>query len=80
MAGASEHGVSTATAIVLAMLGLGVIAVLVSKQSQSGPVATAGGSAVSRIICTALSPITGGGSCGNLTPYVTSSINFGGIP
>jgi hypothetical protein len=79
MAGGSEHGISTVTAVILAMLGLAVVAVIVSKSAQSGAVATAGGTSLANIICTALSPVTTG-TCGNLIPYVTSSINFGGIP
>lgn len=75
---AHEHTVSTATAVILAFLGLAVIAVLVSSRAQTGTVATAGGTSLAQIICTALSPVTGGKGCG-LIEQVTSTITFGGI-
>lgn len=66
--------------VILAIVGVAIIAVLVSKQAQTGSVVTAGGGAVSNFLCTALSPVAGGscgGGGGGLIPNVTSSISFG---
>lgn len=78
MAMSGEHSSSIA-GVAFAILGLAIIAVLVSKSAQSGTVATSGGSAIARIICTALSPVTGGSACSNILTSVTSSISYGGI-
>ncbi|HEY6371852.1 MAG TPA: hypothetical protein VIX37_14825 [Candidatus Sulfotelmatobacter sp.] len=78
MAGHSDHVISTTTAVILAILGLAVIAVIVSGGAQTGKVTTAGGNSLAQIICTALSPVVHG-NCG-LIESVTSTITFGGIP
>lgn len=49
-------------AILTAIIGVAIIAVLVSKNSNTSGVLSAGGSAFSNIIKTAISPVTGGGS------------------
>jgi hypothetical protein len=59
--------------VLLAIVGVAVIAVLVSKQAQTGSVLGAGGTALANAISCAESPVTGG-SCGT---SVTSSISFG---
>ena len=61
----------------IAVLGLAIIAVLVSNQAQTAKVTTAGGTSLGQIICTALSPVVHG-SCG-LIESVTSTITFGGL-
>jgi hypothetical protein len=58
--------------VLLAIVGVAVIAVLVSKQAQTGSVLGAGGSAFAQSLGCALSPVTGG-SCGT---SITSSISF----
>jgi membrane DNA delivery protein len=47
-------------AILTAVIGVAIIAVLVSKQSNTAGVLTAGGSAFSSILKTAVSPVSGG--------------------
>jgi len=59
--------------VLLAIIGVAVIAVLVSKQAQTGSVLGAGGSALANAISCAESPVTGA-SCGT---SVTSLISFG---
>lgn len=66
---------STITAVIIAFLGVAIVAVLVSGQAQTGKVTTAGGSSLAQIICTALSPVTHG-NCG-LLEKVTSTITYG---
>jgi hypothetical protein len=46
-------------AVLLAIAGVAVLAALVSNMSQTGNVLTGGGNALSKMICTALSPVTG---------------------
>lgn len=58
------------TTVLLAIVGVAVIAVLVSKNANTSGVINAGGSAFSQGLGTAISPITGGGglSFGNGFP------------
>ena len=70
-----DHGASTITAVILAIMGLAIVVVIVSSSAKSATVATTGGSAIAQIICTALSPVTHAG-CGKLTESVTSTIHF----
>lgn len=68
---------SLATSIVtvlLAVIGVAVIAVLVSKQAQTPQVLSAGGTAFSNVLGAALSPITGGSFTGGGT---VGSLNLG---
>jgi membrane DNA delivery protein len=53
--------------IAIAIIGIAGLAVIVSKQSNTSGVLTAGGSAASSFLSTALSPVTGNQS------------NFGGF-
>jgi hypothetical protein len=53
---------SMITAIGLAIVGVAVLAVIVSKNSNTTGVISATGSAFSQSLATALSPIVGGGS------------------
>lgn len=62
--------------VILAIIGVAVIAVIVSNKANTSNVLTSGGGAVSNFLCTALSPVTGGSCGGGLTPNVTSSINY----
>jgi len=52
---------SALVAIIMAVIGVAVIAVLVSSKAQTANVLTAGGSAISNVLGAALSPVTGGG-------------------
>ena len=58
--------------VLLAIVGVSVIAVLVSNKANTGSVLGAGGSALAQAIGCATSPVTGG-SCGT---SVSSSITF----
>jgi PRD1 phage membrane DNA delivery len=59
--------------VLLAIIGVAIIAVLVSKQANTGSVLGAGGSALANAISCAASPVIGAG-CGT---SVSSSISFG---
>lgn len=78
MAQGSEHTISTITAVIIAFIGVAIVAVLVSGQAQTAKVASAGGTSLGQIICTALSPVVHGSGCG-LIENVTSTITFGGL-
>lgn len=71
----NDHAITSGVSIVLALIGLAIVAILVSSRSASGAVVKAGGSALSTALCTALSPVTGGGCIGT----ASSTINFGGL-
>lgn len=53
---------SSIVSIIMAVIGVAIIAVLVSKQAQTSQVLQAGGSAFSGILGAALSPVTGSGA------------------
>jgi hypothetical protein len=63
--------------VLLAIVGVAIVAVLVSNHANTGSVIGAGGGAFAQMLGCALSPVTGG-SCGgsSLTPSVSSSISF----
>lgn len=77
----SDKMITSLVTILLAVIGVAVIAVLVSKGANTGNVFGSFGTAISNILCTAISPVTGN-SCGGggLTPNVTSSISYPGFP
>lgn len=56
--------------IATAIIGVAIIAVLVSKNANTAGVISAGGSAFAQDLSVAVSPVTGGGS--------TGSFNLGG--
>ena len=61
--------ITSVTTVVLAITGVAILAVIVSKNANTVAVLGAGSSAYSGALATALSPITGGGS---------GTFNFGG--
>ena len=71
---ANDHTVSTITAVILAVVGLAILALIVSNSAKSAGVITSGGTSLAQVICTALSPVMHGGDC--LTPSVTSRVIF----
>jgi PRD1 phage membrane DNA delivery len=62
----SEQLVSSVTSVLLAIVGVAIIAVLVSKNANTTSVIGAGGSAFAQDLGTAVSPLTGG-SLGSFT-------------
>jgi hypothetical protein len=67
--------------ILLAIIGVAIIAVFVSNQSNTANVVTAGGSGFASALRCALSPVTGGScpSSGGLFPNVSSTISYSPI-
>lgn len=57
----SEQLVTSVVTVLTAIIGVAIIAVLVSKNANTAGVLQAGGSAFSGALGTALSPVTGGG-------------------
>jgi hypothetical protein len=60
----SDSLVTSAVTVIMAIVGVAIIAVLVSKNANTSGVLGAGASGLSTGLGTALSPITGGGSLG----------------
>lgn len=50
---------SAIVSILMAVVGVAIIAVLVSKQAQTATVLNAGGTAISNVLGAALTPVTG---------------------
>lgn len=61
----SEFG-SSLVAIIMAVIGVAIVAVLVSQKAQTGTVLTAGGTAISNVLGAALSPVTGSSTLSTL--------------
>ena len=60
----SEQLITSVVTVLTAIIGVAIIAVLVSKNANTSGVISAGGSAFSSALGTALSPVTGYGSFG----------------
>ena len=68
--------VTTTVTVILAIVGVAVVALLVSNRANTAGVFGSLGSAFQRMLCVATSPLTGK-SCGGNTPSVSSTISFG---
>jgi hypothetical protein len=64
----SEQLFTTVTSIALAVIGLALVAVIVSKNANTGGVLTSAGSALAKDIGAAVAPVTGMGFTGSFTP------------
>jgi hypothetical protein len=72
----SDQVINGIVAIAIAIIGVAVIAVLISKNADTSNVLTKGGAAFSNALCVALSPVMGG-SCGGGAQFaVDSTIHF----
>lgn len=60
----AENLISGVVTVVLAIIGVAIIAVLVSQRAQTPQVLSAAGGFVSSTLGSALSPVTGGGGLG----------------
>ena len=75
----AEHTITGIASVLLAIVGLAVIATLISPQSKTASVIGAGGSATEQALCVAMSPVTGQGSCGVPSTNVFSTITYPGL-
>jgi len=57
-----DKAITGIVAVIMAVIGVAIVAVLVSKNANTGSVLTAGGGAFSSILNTALSPVSSTGS------------------
>ena len=60
----TDHIISSAVAVITAIIGVAIIAVLVSRQANTSGVITSAGSALAQDLEAAVSPVTGGGGNG----------------
>jgi uncharacterized membrane protein YbjE (DUF340 family) len=60
----SDQLITSVVTVLTAIVGVAIIAVLVSKNAQTSQVIGAGGSAFSQALSTAVSPVTGGTGLG----------------
>lgn len=77
----NQHAISSGVAAILAILGLAIVAVMVSNAAQTGSVFTTTGASLANVIRCALSPVTGGTCVGikKQATDVTSSFCVPGI-
>lgn len=71
----SDHLITSLVSIAVALTGVAILALLVSKQANTSNVFGALGDSVSQAICVATSPVTGA-NCRSLVPNVNSTITF----
>lgn len=67
-----ENFITGIVTVLMAVIGLAIIAVLVSSNAQTGSVLSAGGNAFANILGAAESPVTGGGLGGALNTLGSS--------
>lgn len=60
----SDKYITTIVTVLVALIGVAIVSVLVSKSADTANVLTAGGKAFSSILQTAVSPVTGGAGGG----------------
>jgi hypothetical protein len=74
----SNELITGGVSVLLAVVGVAIIALLVSNQAQTSSVINAGGSGFASALSCALSPVTGS-ACASSLPIGTSSstISFG---
>ena len=72
----SDHIVTSLVTVLMALIGVAIIAVLVSKQANTTGVLNAGGSAFSGVLGTALSPVVNGGGGFSFTGGAPGSFPF----
>lgn len=65
----SDQLITSVTSVLLAIVGVAIIATLVSKNANTAGVLQAGGSAFSGSLGTALSPVTGAGMGGGFGSF-----------
>ena len=58
----TENLITSVTTVVMAIVGVAIIALLVSRQSQTATVISAGSQGLSTGLLSALSPVTGHGT------------------
>jgi hypothetical protein len=68
----ADNLISSLVTVVTAIIGIAIIAVLVSNKAQTAGVIGAGGNAFSQAIEAAVSPVTG------TSPDISSGIGYGG--
>ena len=69
-----NDALGTIAAVVSAIIGLAIVAVLVSNQAQTGTVLTSAGTALSGVIGAAVAPVTGN----NGSSMTGTQLNSGG--
>lgn len=60
MSGSGGHTGTAIVSVLMAVVGVAIVAVLVSDKAKTGSVLDAFGQTINKILCVALSPITGG--------------------
>lgn len=57
----TDQLITSVTTVVMAIIGVAILSVLVSRNAQTGSVLNAGGNALSNVLSAAMGPIAGGG-------------------
>lgn len=65
---------SALVSVIMAVIGVAIVAVIVSSKSQTASVVQAGGTALSSVLGAALSPVTGGGILSTATSIASGAI------
>ncbi len=76
----SDQLIAGVVTVLTAIVGVAIIAVLVSRNAQTGQVISAGGGAFAQAIGSAVSPVTGAGTGGLYSPTMFTGGNSPGYP
>jgi uncharacterized membrane protein (Fun14 family) len=74
----SKDAVTGVVSVLLAIVGVAIVALLVSPRAKTAGVLGASGDALSQLVCKAVSPVTGS-SCGGPGFGASSTISYGDI-
>jgi uncharacterized membrane protein YbjE (DUF340 family) len=69
----SDQLITSVVTVLTAIVGVAIIAVLVSKNANTSGVIQSGGSAFSQALATAVSPVTGGST------FTSQGFGYGGV-
>lgn len=64
----TDQLISSTTAVVMALIGVAILAVLVSRNAATSQVIGAGGNALSNVLSAAMGPVTGSAGRFSFTP------------
>lgn len=76
----SDQLIAGIVTVLTAIVGVAIIAVLVSRNAQTGQVIAAGGQSFAQAIGAAVSPVTGAGTGGVFSPTMFTGGNSPGYP
>lgn len=73
----NDHAITSAVSIALALIGVAIVAVIVSPNGKTASVLGGAAGAIKTVLCVATSPVTGSKNCVSALSNIASGVNFG---